>query len=91
MREKSWQKFIQITSGLSPEELKLWMEVMLTPAEQEDIADRIRILEGLLTEEVPQRDLSAKINVSISKITRGSNALKRLGAQKQAWLKRLIS
>jgi len=90
MNPKAWQQFIKITASLSPEGLKLWMEVILTKAEQADIADRIRILKGLLEEALPQRELSERLQVSISKITRGSNALKNLSPNKLAWLKQII-
>ncbi len=90
MNAKSWQQFLKITEKLNTEELKLWFEVVLTPAEQDDIADRVCIIEALLKQEIPQRDMAAKLNVSISKITRGSNALRRMSTQKLQWLRRLV-
>lgn len=90
MNHKAWQQFLKATAGCKPDELKEWFEVILTPAEQDDIADRMRILEGLLKDDAPQRDLAERLQVSISKITRGSNALKRMSAQKLKWLKDLV-
>lgn len=82
MNKKSWHKFLKITASLDYEDLKLWLDLILTQAEQADIADRLRIMEGLLENKLPQRELSQSLAVSISKITRGSNALKALNSQK---------
>jgi len=90
MNHKAWQQFLKATEGQNAEDLKLWFEVLLTQAEQADIADRIRILEGLLEDKLPQRELSENLQVSISKITRGSNALKRMSPQKIKWLRALL-
>ena len=77
MNQKIWAKFLKITAK-NPETLKLWFDILLTQAEKSDIADRIQILEGLLKNKLSQRDLAAELQVSISKITRGSNALRLL-------------
>lgn len=90
MNQKAWQQFLKATQGQAVEDLKLWFEVLLTQAEQADIADRIRIVQGLLDNKLPQRELAESLQVSISKITRGSNALKRMSPQKIKWLRSLL-
>lgn len=90
MNHKAWQQFLKATQGQSLEDLKLWFEVLLTQAEQADIADRIRIIQGLIDDKLPQRELAENLQVSISKITRGSNALKRMSPQKIKWLRLLL-
>ncbi len=47
---------------------------ILTPQELDSLAERWQLIQ-LLMQGVPQRDIAAKLNVSISKITRGSRAL----------------
>lgn len=49
---------------------------ILTPNELADIAERWQIIK-LLQKGIPQREISAKLKVSIAKVTRGSHALKR--------------
>ncbi len=48
---------------------------ILTPAEIEDIGDRLNIIQALLKNDT-QRDVSKNLSVSISKVTRGSHAIK---------------
>lgn len=89
-QSNAWAVFLESTEKLSLKELELWFDLLLTRAEQADISDRIEILRGLLKDEEPQRALSDHLGVSISKITRGSNALREMSAQKKAWLKALL-
>jgi TrpR family trp operon transcriptional repressor len=90
MDQKIWAKFLKITAKKNPEILKLWFDVLLTPAEKSDIADRILILEGLLKEKLSQRDLANDLQVSISKITRGSNALRLMSDSELKLLQDLL-
>jgi TrpR family transcriptional regulator, trp operon repressor len=53
-------------------------DLLLTPEEKNDIAMRCLIICELLTKKHTQRDISKNISVSIAKITRGSNELKRI-------------
>jgi TrpR family trp operon transcriptional repressor len=86
-----WQEFLSTTETLDLSQLDFWFDILLTHAEKEDIKDRMQILKGLLDDTLPQRELAEALGVSISKITRGSNALKRLSPQKRQnllkWLK----
>lgn len=47
---------------------------ILTPQEIESLAERWQIIQ-LLEKGMPQRDISEMLNVSISKVTRGSRVL----------------
>jgi len=72
-----WQKllgWIQASQdlGLSNE----LMSFLLTPEEYESIALRTLLIEDLLLKKKPQRQIAADHQISIAKITRGSNALK---------------
>jgi TrpR family trp operon transcriptional repressor len=87
---KIWSQFLSTTEKLNSAELDLWFDILLTPAEKEDIKDRLEILKGLLEDSLSQRELAESLGVSISKITRGSNALKRMSNAKKQWLKQCL-
>jgi len=78
--QKSWKQFLKLCKifGTSESELNQLFEIFLTHAEREDIAKRYDIIKALLEDKEPQRDLSEHLNVSIAKITRGSNLLKTM-------------
>lgn len=49
----------------------------LTAEEISDLSRRVLIIKALLAGKKSQRDIAKELNVSIAKITRGSNELKR--------------
>ncbi len=53
-------------------EILFFLEQVLTTAEIDDVLDRLRIYQALSCTETPQRECAKKLNVSISKITRGA-------------------
>ena len=65
-------------------------DLVLTLEEKKDVADRCLIIKALLEEEKTQRKISADLQVSIAKITRGSNSLKIIGAKLRNYLKEKI-
>lgn len=52
------------------------LKLLLTIEEKEHLSSRMQIIMALLDAKLSQREISEKMNVSISQITRGSNALK---------------
>ncbi len=62
------------------------LELLLTPEERNDIETRCLIIKALLQQEKPQRQISDDLNVSIAKITRGSNELKRISSRLKYFL-----
>jgi len=58
-----------------PEEAAKLLEDLLTPQELASVAERWQLIKAL-NAGIPQRDIAKKLNVSISKITRGSRQLK---------------
>lgn len=52
--------------------------LIFTPQEYEQLQKRYALIEALVKDELPQREISKQLQVSIAKITRGSNALKLL-------------
>lgn len=73
----NWQNFLTLCLQEKTEkELELLFDLFLTKAEQEDVALRYDIIKELLSEQKTQRQIAADHNVSIAKVTRGSNALR---------------
>lgn len=57
--------------------LSLLFDLFLTSEERQDIAMRYLIIKALIKQEKTQREIAKDLKVSIAKITRGSNELKR--------------
>jgi TrpR family transcriptional regulator, trp operon repressor len=86
--EDDWRPFIELcTHFKEKEELKELFDLFFTFEEKEDVAKRFSILKALLDESLTQREMAEKLGVSISKITRGSNALKTTSHQLKEVLK----
>lgn len=66
------------------------LDFFLTPEEKKDLAKRFLITKELIKKEKTQREIAKDLNVSIAKITRGSNELKRLNPKSLAFLKRML-
>lgn len=58
----------------SPKEAELLLQDILTPQELASIAERWQLIKEL-AKGTPQRDIAKKLDLSISKITRGSQML----------------
>lgn len=72
-----WQEFIANCVRLDKtNQLNQFFELVLTPAEREKIAARYQILCELAKDELTQREIAAKLKVSIFNVTRGANQLK---------------
>lgn len=65
-------------------------DLFFTSEEKEDLAARYLIVKALLKEKKPQRQIAKDLNVSISKITRGSNELKRMSPELLEYLRRVL-
>lgn len=53
------------------------LELLFTATELEQLVARYDIVKGLMARNKTQRELAASLKLSIAKITRGSNELKR--------------
>ena len=77
--KKGWRQLLHWCQQAEDEkQLDALFELVLTPEEKNDIATRCLIIKELVKQEESQRDIAKKLNVSIAKITRGSNELKRM-------------
>jgi len=78
--EDGWRGFLELCrKAESPDALDALFGLFLTPQERVDLADRYLIVRELMSGERTQREIAEERNVSIAKITRGSNALKMIG------------
>ncbi len=90
--EDGWRAFIELCCGIEQkEELKELFDLFFTLEEKEVLAKRYDIIKALIEEKMTQREIAERLNVSISKITRGSNALKIISQQLREALQRKIA
>lgn len=89
--EDGWRAFIELCSGQKTEELKELFDLFFTLEEKEALGKRYAIVKALMEEKLTQRDIADKFSVSISKITRGSNALKTITHRLREALKRKMA
>lgn len=82
-----WQRFIILCEiAAKKDKLSELFEFIFTPEEREQLALRASLTKALLEGEISQRDISSHLKVSISKITRGSNALKTIDSKLKKFL-----
>ncbi len=62
-----------------PAEMDRFLGEILTEAERHDLALRWKLME-MLESGMPQREVAAKLGISLCKITRGSRVLKKRGS-----------
>lgn len=75
--ETGLEMFVELClKAKKPSRLKELFNLTLTIEEKEHLSSRMQIIKALLDEKLSQREISEKMQVSISQITRGSNALK---------------
>lgn len=85
--EDGWWCFLALCSELkSSEELNEFFNLFLTIEERRDLADRFLTVRDLLKGEKTQREIADELQVSIAKITRGSNSLKMIGERLRNFL-----
>lgn len=77
--QPGWQMFLKLCLAAQDEQtLSTLFDVFLTHEERASIETRCLIVQALLEQTQSQRQIAENLNVSISKITRGSNELKRV-------------
>lgn len=91
MHKKGWDYFLTLCLNAKDEKTLLELfDLFLTPEEKESLETRFLIVKALLEEKKVQRDISEELNVSIAKITRGSNELKRISEHLREYLKVML-
>ena len=64
-----------LTNVTDRQTMKRLFDEIFTPAEIQDVALRWRLMK-MLHEGIPQREIAARLKISLCKITRGSQVLK---------------
>jgi TrpR family trp operon transcriptional repressor len=87
----AWKSFLSLClKSRNTDELAQLLECFLTIDEKENMIHRYEIIAALLAGKLTQREMAAELNVSIAKITRGSNALKSLNPKMKTFLKKNV-
>ncbi len=86
--KKAFKQFVELCLAEKDNSLSMELfDLFFTSEEKEDLATRYLIVQSLLNGEKTQRQMAKDLNVSISKITRGSNELKRVNPKLIHYLK----
>ncbi len=87
-----WKDFLRLCAKIkSPEDFEQFFNLFLTIEEKETMASRYLIVKALMDEDLTQREIAEIHHVSISQITRGSNALKIVDKKMKNFLQKQIS
>jgi len=86
MLAQNWRGFIRLILTASTEkELNELLDLTLTNAEKDDLSVRYAIIKELIANEKPQREIAKTLEISLAKVTRGSNALKTAKPTTKTW------
>jgi TrpR family trp operon transcriptional repressor len=89
MDQDGWWDFLKLCCKVkTPEELKRLLDLFLTYEEKETLGRRFLIVKALEEGKLTQREIAEQFKVSISQITRGSNALKIIDPSLKKMLKK---
>jgi TrpR family trp operon transcriptional repressor len=88
IHQKAWNDFLELClEAKDKKTIAMLFDLFLTPEEKVDLASRYQIVKALLQKEKTQREIAEEYHVSIAKITRGSNELKRVNKVVLEYLK----
>ncbi len=86
LQQEGWQLFMKLCLKIEDEnQLNELFRFVFTPEECDQLATRALLVRELLNKQ-PQRKIAADLKISISKITRGSNGLKRITPELKKYL-----
>ena len=87
---QGWQQFLKFLNQLNGhDERSQLLGILMTQEERSALSHRVEILCSLMAGTESQRELAARLGVSIATITRGSNNLKHLQDDERALLNAL--
>lgn len=89
--EDGWHSFLKLCAKIDNLDLlDAFFELFLTIEERETLASRMLIIRDLVEKRKTQREIAEEHRVSISQITRGSNALKTIGPKLEKFLEKSL-
>jgi TrpR family trp operon transcriptional repressor len=72
---KHYRELCELFASItSPQEADKLLQDILTPQEIDSLVERWQLIQ-LLSKGIPQRQIAEKLNISISKVTRGSRMM----------------
>lgn len=90
--QDGWQLFLKLCLNAQNEKvLGELLELFFTPEEKSSIETRCLIIQALLAKKNTQREMSRDLKVSIAKITRGSNEIKRISPELKRFLEEYLA
>lgn len=90
--KKGWQDFIELLhQAQSTTQIHDILRLFLTAEERDQLATRVLLTHALLKKNKPQRQISQDLNISIAKITRGSNQLKETDQQLKEYIEKTLT
>lgn len=88
--DKHYRELCELFASIdSPKDADVLLKDILTPQELDSLTERWQLVQ-MLAKGVPQREIAEKLNISISKVTRGSRALQYGTGGFQTFLKKKI-
>jgi TrpR family transcriptional regulator, trp operon repressor len=91
-QHEGWHAFLKLCLAAKDEKtLSELFDFLLTPEERESMITRCLIVKALLDQQLTQRDIAKSLHVSIAKITRGSNELKRISSKLYRFLENKLT
>ena len=89
--EDGWRGFLKLChQPKSLKQLEELFNLLLTIEEKENLAMRYLLVKELLAKKKTQREIAETLGISISKLTRGSNALKIISSNLRRYLEKLL-
>ncbi len=89
--EEGWRMFLDLClETKKAARLEEVLNLFLTIEEKEHLSSRMQIIKALLDGKLSQREISDEMKVSISQITRGSNALKIINSDLLKFLENYV-
>lgn len=84
---KEWEKFLTLVEhAVLENRLDCLLAMLLTPDERNTLGLRVEIVQKLLENTLPQREIQQQLNTSAATITRGSNMLKTVEPEALSWI-----
>lgn len=79
INQQGWELFLDLCASTnSKDQMQDLFSLLFTAEERENFSLRCLIIKELLAQQQTQRQIAENFHVSIAKITRGSNELKRI-------------
>lgn len=87
MGHKGWHHFLRLLEGSDEKELDTLFHLFMTMNEREMLVERYNLVKALLRDKLTQREISEKLQMSISMVTAGSKAVQLLKEKDKKFLR----